>query len=207
MDIINGSFILPSAGTWEVEYFGNIAINGGNVVGGLFIADTSNVEVPNSRSVTGSGASGGGNENAMVSNKVRITTSAPTTYKIRGIGNSASINLSSGLAISGVGNKVTWNKIAGQLPLNIVDNTASGYMDIGTMRMQWGITSDGGLDPATFTLPTAFANNTYTVTATAEDSSWSCSIENKTTTAFNLNRSSSATGIIEWNWIAIGLKS
>jgi hypothetical protein len=33
VDITGGSFTLPSAGTWEVEYFGNIVVNSVNAVG------------------------------------------------------------------------------------------------------------------------------------------------------------------------------
>lgn len=70
--------------------------------------------------------------------------------------------------------------------LGLIDNSSSGYFDIGTMRIQWGTISTAS--GVSVTLPAAFANNTYSLTATANTGSTSGSgtvqISSKTTTTF-----------------------
>jgi hypothetical protein len=48
-----------------------------------------------------------------------------------------------------------------------VDQAATGYFDIGTMRLQWGTFTQGSL-AQTVTLPAAFANTNYVVTANSQ---------------------------------------
>jgi len=94
------------------------------------------------------------------------------------------------------------------------DHASSGYFDIGTMRIQWGIvgTSAGA---KTVTLPALFANTSYSVTTNILDNStswiFSCVISNQTTSSFigtvmygNYNTTDIASQ--GFNWIAVGLK-
>lgn len=98
-------------------------------------------------------------------------------------------------------------------PIN--DQAVSGYIDIGTMRIQWGteaVTSDS---PWTATLPVPFANANYII-AFSFDDSWTSSgavqgplrteKDSKTTTQFEIDRDDDVTGTINVDWIAIGLK-
>ncbi len=95
----------------------------------------------------------------------------------------------------------------------INDQASSGYIDIGSMRMQWGSESITIDTAVTITLPGAFANTAYAVTTSVDDS-WTTStrvsevmkVENKTTTTFDLDRDNDVTGTVLCDWIAIGLK-
>ena len=91
------------------------------------------------------------------------------------------------------------------------DQTASGYFDIGNMRMQWGQTFLGSGSGETISLPAAFANNTYSFTANGHhpDDPRTISIQGQTTTDVTVDMWKSddrtvATGLI--NWKAIGFK-
>ena len=94
-------------------------------------------------------------------------------------------------------------------PVN--DQSASGYIDIGTQRMQWGIGNTGsGPTESLTTLPVPFLDNSYIVTATPSD--FNGQVTNlgatKTTTQFgtegyDVNGGNNAH---QFNWIAIGLK-
>jgi hypothetical protein len=101
-----------------------------------------------------------------------------------------------------------------QLPTGIVldgtvavaDNTTSGYMDIGTMRMQWGTHNDGNVDTTTVTFPVPFANTNYSVVAVSNTSAGSLSAESKTTTTFDIDRASTTVTTQVYSWQAIGLR-
>jgi hypothetical protein len=86
------------------------------------------------------------------------------------------------------------------------DQSATGYFDIGNMRMQWGTHNDGNVDTTTVTLPAAFANTNYSVVATSNTSAGSLDTESKTTTAFDIDRASTTTTVQDYSWIAIGIK-
>ncbi len=99
-------------------------------------------------------------------------------------------------------------------PVN--DQASSGYMDIGDMRIQWGVVPAGVAGQKTVTLPTAFANNTYSITLTTEyngTNQVTAHCQSKAMGSFVgysvENDSSSGTGsaIVEgFSWQAIGLK-
>ena len=82
------------------------------------------------------------------------------------------------------------------------------YVDIGKLRIQWGVDDDSGSDsngPVTF--PTLFANTSYKVILIPDDTAaWSASEINKTTSGFGIDRDNGASGTIKWNWIALGYK-
>lgn len=89
------------------------------------------------------------------------------------------------------------------------DQATAGYMDIGMMRMQWGVEPDN-TGPGTVTLPAPFANDTYTVTANATQQDRKIAIPSKTTTTFDYTPTNSTGGTgfntLGTNWIAIGTK-
>jgi len=97
-------------------------------------------------------------------------------------------------------------------PSVIDDQGASGYIDIGTVRMQWGQSTATG---AVVSFPAAFADTTYALTTnpTSQASAGDriISTGSETTTGFNLysfnsgsNTASNAGEPV--SWIAIGLK-
>jgi nitrous oxide reductase len=87
------------------------------------------------------------------------------------------------------------------------DQTASGYFDVGTMRIQWGSHNDGNVDTTTVTMPAAFANTNYIVNCTSNNGvAGSASAEAKTTTTFDIDRASTTVALNIWGWICIGLK-
>jgi bacteriorhodopsin len=94
--------------------------------------------------------------------------------------------------------------VSGTVAVN--DNTASGYMDIGTMRIQYGTHNDANVDTTTVTFPMPFANTNYSVNATSNTSAGSLCTEAKTTTTFDIDRASTTTTTQVYSWFAIGLK-
>lgn len=96
------------------------------------------------------------------------------------------------------------------------DQSASGYFDLGNMRIQWGTFTQGS-GVANITLPAAFANTSYTLTGNVQSvtpttSTYGTAFSGKTTTSFitittshngvSVNVSASQTVA----WQAIGLK-
>ncbi len=97
------------------------------------------------------------------------------------------------------------------------DQTASGYMDIGDMRIQWGQHVQTGSSFNTITLPAPFANNTYSVTTAARQNNaatlYSTHIGTQNTTDFTALMLHTSTGGtigagtgLTTNWQAIGQK-
>ena len=99
----------------------------------------------------------------------------------------------------------------------INDQASSGYVDIGTMRIQWGsITYNSDL-PVAMVLPAPFANLGYSVQLSLH--AWEYNAEKgpanvsngisvvvKTTTAFHVNRDDDLALDTVFDWFAIGLK-
>lgn len=101
------------------------------------------------------------------------------------------------------------------LPIN--DKATSGYLDIASLRVQWGKVVGAGNGNLTVTLPAPFANNTYTVTANCNDNSTTAVIgitirsSSRTTTSFTVYRAYANPGAVGsagegFDWVAIGLK-
>lgn len=87
------------------------------------------------------------------------------------------------------------------------DQAASGYIDIGTMRIQWGTAVSGSA--AVF--PAAFANASYrlTVSHTSSSAFYTTGAHTKTATGFTANAYNSVGAVANGfalDWIAIGLK-
>jgi len=95
----------------------------------------------------------------------------------------------------------------------IEDKADSNYMDIGNMRIQWGLCPQGATGIETVTLPAAFANSTYRVTATARflgSDPRFVSLPNtgRTNTTFRAQSvdGNGANSSASFEWMAIGLK-
>jgi len=91
------------------------------------------------------------------------------------------------------------------------DQSTSGYMDFGAMRMQWGTVPVGGTSGQAITFPAPFLNTSYSITGTNDTSSTTArtvSFGTKTTTTAQSGRFSGFTGTTDFgfSWIATGLK-
>ena len=106
--------------------------------------------------------------------------------------------------------KATWDTA-------INDQASSGYFDVGTMRMQWGIVTYSNDNPTAMTLPASFANSTYSVILSVHaweynsgkgpaDVSNPVSVTAKSTTTFTANRDNDLAYDTTFDWFAIGLK-
>jgi hypothetical protein len=95
------------------------------------------------------------------------------------------------------------------------DQAISRFMDIGTMRIQWGYDNQGISAERTITLPAPFANTSYSVVLTTDGGTGAIAfaprvgtVGSKTTTNFRarmalLNLDPST---MPFSWQAIGLK-
>lgn len=112
IDLTGGAFTLPSAGTWEVDM--RIFANTNTLISyaKFGIYDNSNVLVANSACLAGGVT---GLVYTSTSQKVAITTTGSTTYKIRWYVDSGAsaivLNSSSGQS------KVSWVKLSGTIPI------------------------------------------------------------------------------------------
>ena len=88
---------------------------------------------------------------------------------------------------------------------------SSGFIDIATVRIQWGTDTNTSTGIRTITLPASFGNTNYSVTANVVDnsdtSSRSANIGTRSTTNFTCRMTSGGNGsAAPFTWIAIGLK-
>lgn len=91
------------------------------------------------------------------------------------------------------------------------DQSASGYMDIGDMRMQWGTFNPPSTGTNPVTLPAAFKDATYTITTgtNAPVVNRTVALSNRTTTQFDSQVYVAETAAVtdtSFHWQAIGLK-
>lgn len=95
----------------------------------------------------------------------------------------------------------------------ITDNGPSGYVDIGTIRLQWGSVLNSVDSAQTVTFPAAFQSTVYSVSL-APDEIWTSadtgvrpwSWLGKTTSSFQILRDPDVSGSANVDWIAIGRK-
>jgi hypothetical protein len=216
---------LPSAGTYRIRYDASVQMSDNGTTSRTAYARlydaTVGVEVPNSSTTLG----GIMNEVSGTLRTVRFcagneavyTVTGPTTINVQGYisaaTSGASIMQAKVFNVLGDfgGCKVSYQKIAGQTSfisgLTTLDQTASGYFDIGNMRMQWGQHNDGNVDTTTVSMPRPFLNNTYTVVTTCSSgTAGSCAIEVQTTTTFDIDRASTTVNACTWGWTAFGLR-
>lgn len=97
--------------------------------------------------------------------------------------------------------------------VTVNDQTTSGFFDIGTMRIQTGRDPNGNIGLRTITLPAAFANADFKVTASpayspiADTTTRSVTVGAKTTTTFQAQVTGNNAGSgVAFDWIAIGTK-
>jgi hypothetical protein len=97
----------------------------------------------------------------------------------------------------------------------INDQGSSGYMDIGSVRYQWGTATNTASPTQTVTLPASFANTNYTVTSNIQsnrsDLLFSTTNTVVSTTQFTVTKMATDASVISsaaepFSWIAIGLK-
>lgn len=92
--------------------------------------------------------------------------------------------------------------------VSVADQAASGYFDIGDMRIQWGSATGGTV----VTLPAAFANATYSIMGSAAALGAGTNLafhhDTVTTTSFigSLRDTTGVSVASPWTWMAIGLK-
>jgi len=99
--------------------------------------------------------------------------------------------------------------------LIVDDKATSDYIDLGAMRMQWGVFPLASDSETAVTLPAAFATSAYSVNLGIEPSTGFTTsgtieipvgIKTLTTTTFGLDRDNDITGTINVHWQAFGLK-
>jgi hypothetical protein len=99
------------------------------------------------------------------------------------------------------------------VPVN--DQSASGVLDIGNTRIQWGYDNQAISTVRNIALPAAFANTSYSVTITADGDTGAVSfpprvgaVGGKTTTRFQAQMATAtdAASTMSFSWQAIGRK-
>jgi hypothetical protein len=201
----NGVFNLPTAGKYVLRYDLSTDGTGANTNSQFAIFNGAGVVVAGSER-----ARGGGITTAQaLTAEVEVSISAAETFTLKarngGSGSNSVTIISSAVSQSTISWKQIGSASVGQTA--ITDNTASHYVDIGNMRLQWGNHNDNNVDTTTVTLPALFANTDYVVNAISNSGgSLSVAAEAKTTSTFDLDRSSSATSTQTWGWFAIGQK-
>jgi hypothetical protein len=116
VDLSASSFTLPDAGVYDISYHVYFTHNIGGTSTSVGMYDASNVLVPQSQAF-GASVSGSG-QSPMITNTVRITTSASATYKLKMVtntGNAVIVNNGTGTT-SSANSKITYNKISGFIP-------------------------------------------------------------------------------------------
>jgi len=155
-------------------------------------------------------------QNATMSNTEVIYT--PTTNETIGL----YLDVASNLGEAGPGTYLNVEELPSSavVPasgLAAADHAASGYMDLGAMRIQWG-TNTQTTNPRTVTLPAAFSSNSYSVSVTPQGATNNTSgniaftevAASRSTTAFGgdlvYTGGAVANASESFTWIAIGLK-
>jgi hypothetical protein len=170
------SFTLPSAGTWKVDYNALYQINSDGNPRRIWISSASNVVVLNSTIGYVSNITGTPNSGPTMNGTVFITTSAAETFKLRARGAvSGIVYRSASLLLGGDtdpgATKVSWVKVAGQLPStgNSVDyayarlSTNAAIANVAT-DLSFGSFLQGNI-PNALGVFTLTADKTYSLSA------------------------------------------
>ena len=105
---------------------------------------------------------------------------------------------------------ITHNRDRSEVIEHEIDqDTTHGFIDLGTMRMQWassGVATDSG---DTINLPAPFATADYVIIIAPQDilplnNAYAATVRGRTTTSFIIDREDVASTNFPWNWIAIG---
>lgn len=121
VDVTNGSFVLPSAGTWEVEYAVANYNSAGSSDNFFILTDSSDASVASSEYRERDAVAQ--NVKLTTSNPIRIITTGSATYKLRYRVGAGTVTLQN-VATSNT-SRISWKKIGGFAP--IVGQTVDGY--------------------------------------------------------------------------------
>lgn len=201
----NGVFNLPTAGKYVLRYDLTTDGTGANSNSQFAIFNSAGVVVTGSERARGGGVTTAQSLTAEV--EVSISAAETFTLKARngGSGSNSVTIINSSVSQSTISWKQIGSASVGQTAITY--NTSIRCVDIGTTRLQWGDHDDNNIDTTTVTLPELFANTNYVVNAISNSGgSLSVAAEAKTTSTFDLDRSSSATSAQTWGWIAVGDK-
>lgn len=153
VDVTGGSFTLPSAGTYEIDYY-TYSNNTTAAYNSFRLVDNSNVLVPNSQgTMTNASAS----YTQTVVQKVRVVVSTATTYKLQWSVNTGTGNLknapSAGGGQSGT-SKITWLQIgASPVPMDLLGEYGENNVIVDAQTTT--STAYADVTGSAFTLPTA----------------------------------------------------
>ena len=137
-----------------------------------------------------------------------VEPTVDTEYYVRENGGQSGVDFAAGgswVQIEQVPTKAVINTV--DTPVN--DQAASGYFDIGAMRVQWGTVSVSSESAVTITLPAAFANTSYSVVGNAAVSNqgYAYALIPATTTTFTADRNNDGSDVAaNMSYMAIGLK-
>lgn len=165
----------------------------------------------------GRGATGTGGIEAVHTTAI-LNVAAATRFEVRVTSVSGSVtDIRGGSTASGVSKMFVKELPAATVvdpgAVTVNDQAASGYLDVGGVRMMWGQLSNTNDAAQLVTLPAAFASTAYSISLTPDDgwtvgagevTPWKWS--GKTTTSFNVDRDDDVTGTALVDWIAIGRK-
>ena len=212
---------IPSAGDWDVEY---------NAVAYLFSpspnpiygryrmtldgsAITDPVDV-GSNTINVAGMQNSANVNAHDS--IRITTTGPATLRLQAAASGSPTTHTMEIGSYLRATRAITHTVVDPGSLPVDDQTASGYFDFGTMRMQWGratTSGGGGGTPATAVVvyPAAFAAAAESIQLTCGqlNDPRSATYHSESATGFTVDtwKSDDRTGAsVSVSWFAIGLK-
>lgn len=152
------------------------------------------------------------------SQPVALATITPSTdieveLRVSGIGGTVPGILADSCwgMIKQISKQVFTGSLTGDIAIN--DQAASGYFDIGTMRMQWGRVASTSDDDQLVTFPVPFSAipmvSAQTEITTGTAAGWGAATNDVTTTNFKFNRDDTITNATHnpyIAWVAIGLK-
>lgn len=166
VDVTNGSFTLPSAGTYKIEYYISTANQSGSSNVAFLISDSSNVVVQGSQS---------NNQNftaaarTAVSQSATIITTSAATYKLRWATQSGTQTIynigTTGSNMIFGNSKITWTQIgASPVPMDLVGENGISYATGSVTPSAAETTPATAVDVPgmTVTLPTAGKYLIYT---------------------------------------------
>jgi hypothetical protein len=224
-DVPGGVFTIPSVGVWNVEYSFHVSNSTANATA-FRVIRVSDVAVMDGSMAAEGFVPGGALTHTTVQKSFPIeVTSTNTQYKLQwctSAGTSTLFNnytnqvVIQSAGVPNVGESfIRWEKRSGRLPYldRLSDETtvASGtYVDVGPLRIQYGLAPSGSTGARTITLPAPFKSTSYSVTANVgvlDTSSRTVNLEPTTASTFTarVTAGNSGSGAL-FSWMAIGLK-
>lgn len=206
-----GLFTLTAGKTYELEasVYSNAIVNSASAYFTISFTDSANATLPNTgaASATNLGQTATYNETGGTLLKVIYTPTVNQQVKLRLVAANTPVTPypnGSYVKITQLGSSAAFITTA------VKDQTTSGYFDVGTMRMQWGLFTTTASSFAILTFPAPFANNTYSFMGSGNNNAARIlSVNTKATTTVNVSLQDNPTGAAfagQLNWFAIGLK-